>query len=155
MEVKYLGLHLDQKLTWKTHIKAKRWQLELKLKSMYWLMNKKSKLSVENELTIHKAILKPVWTYGTELWGFSKPSKTRILQTYQSKTLRMISSARCFVSNLTLHNDLKMPFVWRNHTPCQQIQNMHHWEQQPTNKWTVSPIKQCKKTPKNMARRPS
>ena len=26
-EVKYRGLHLDEKLTWKTHIKAKRCQL--------------------------------------------------------------------------------------------------------------------------------
>jgi hypothetical protein len=60
MEVKYLCLHLDQKLTWRAHIKAKRLQLELKLKTMYWLMNKKSKLSVENKLTIYKAKLKPV-----------------------------------------------------------------------------------------------
>jgi hypothetical protein len=109
--VKYLGLHLDQKLTWKNHIKAKRRQLDLKLKNMYWLMNKKSKLSIKNKLTIYKAILKPVWTYAIELWGCSKPSNTKILQTYQSQTLRMITNAPWYVSNLTLHNDLKIPFV--------------------------------------------
>jgi hypothetical protein len=31
-------------------------------------LNKKSKLSAENKSTIYKAILKPVWTYGVELW---------------------------------------------------------------------------------------
>jgi hypothetical protein len=109
--VKYLGLHLDQKLTWRNHIKAKRRQLELKLKNIYWLMNKKSKLSIENKLTIYKAVLKPVWTCGIELWGCSKPPNTKIFQTYQSKTLRMITGASCFFSNLTLHSDLKISFV--------------------------------------------
>jgi hypothetical protein len=66
-EVKYLSLHLDQKLTWRAHTKAKRRQLELKLKDMYWLMNKESKLSVENKLTIYKIIFKPVSAYGVEL----------------------------------------------------------------------------------------
>jgi hypothetical protein len=74
-------------------------------------MNKTSKLSVENKLTLYKAILRPVWTYGVELWGCSKPSNTKILETYQSKTLRMTTSAPWFVSNLTLHNGPKIPFV--------------------------------------------
>jgi hypothetical protein len=82
-EGKYVGLHQDQKLTWKTQIKAERRQLELKLKNMYCLMNKKSKLAVQNKLTIYKIILKPVWTYGVELWGCKKPSNSKILQTYQ------------------------------------------------------------------------
>jgi hypothetical protein len=41
---------------------------------MNWLINKKSQLSLENKITIYKAIIKPVWTYGIELWGCSKPS---------------------------------------------------------------------------------
>jgi hypothetical protein len=85
-EVKYLGLHLDKKLTWQTHIKAKRRQLEFKVRNMNWLINKKSQLSLENKITIYKATIKPVWTYEIELWGCSKPSNTRIIQTFQSKT---------------------------------------------------------------------
>jgi hypothetical protein len=60
-------------------------------------MNKKSKLSVENKLTIFKAILRPVWAYGVELWGCSKPCNTKIIQTYQSRTHRMITGAPWFV----------------------------------------------------------
>jgi hypothetical protein len=109
MEVQYLGLYLDQKLTWKPHTKAKRRRLEHKLQNLYWLMNRKSKLSVADKSTTYKAILKPIWPFGVELWGCSEPSNAKILQTYQSRTLRMITGAPRFVS--TLHNGLKIPFV--------------------------------------------
>ena len=92
-EVKHLGLQLDEKLKWKTYIKAKRCQLELKLKNMSWLINTRSQLSLDSKLTVYKIILRPIWTYGIELWGCSKPSNTKILQTFQSKMLRIISSS--------------------------------------------------------------
>jgi len=62
-----------------THIKAKWCQLELKLKSMSWLINTRSQLSLESKLTIYNAILRPIWTNGIELVGCSKPSNTKIL----------------------------------------------------------------------------
>jgi len=37
-DAKYLGFHLDQRLTWRTHIKTKRHHLYLKLRGMYWFL---------------------------------------------------------------------------------------------------------------------
>ena len=108
---KYLGLHLDQRLTWSTNIKTKRQKLNLKLRNMYWLMGRKSKLSLRNILLLHKCVLKPVWTYGIQLWGCAKPSHTKITQRLQSKILRYITNAPWDVSNFTLHTDLLKPFV--------------------------------------------
>jgi hypothetical protein len=105
-QIKYLGLHLDNKLTWQTHIKAKRRQLELKVRNMNWLINRKSKLSLENKITIYKAIIKPIRTHGIELWGCSKPSNTKILQTLQSKTLRKLANDPWYI-----WNDLRIPYV--------------------------------------------
>jgi hypothetical protein len=60
---------------------------------------------------IKTAILKPIWTYGIELWGCAKPSNIKILQTFQSKTLRGIAGAPWYVSNKTIHEDLNIPFI--------------------------------------------
>jgi hypothetical protein len=67
--VKYLGLHLDRRLIWHNHIFAKRKQLGIFLTKMYWLLGRKFNLSTNNKLLIYKAILKPIWTYGIQLWG--------------------------------------------------------------------------------------
>ncbi|PNF13746.1 hypothetical protein B7P43_G14088 [Cryptotermes secundus] len=99
-ELKYLGLHLDQKLAWHKHIKTKRQQINLKLKEMSWLLGHKSKLSMNN-----------IRTYGFQLWGCAKPSHTKIIQRVQSKILRAVADAPWYVSNLSLHNDLQTPFV--------------------------------------------
>ena len=82
---KYLGITLDRRLTWKPHIKAKQKQLNIKSRRLYWLLGSKSELNLNNKLRIYKAILKPVWCYGIQLWGTSSNSNVDILEMYQSK----------------------------------------------------------------------
>ena len=107
----YLGLHLDRRLTWRAHILAKRKQLNCKFQKLYWLLSKTSKLRTENKLLIYKAAIKPIWSYGIQLWGTSSHSNIEILQRFQSKILRTIVKAPWYVSNAIIHRDLMCPTV--------------------------------------------
>ena len=110
-KVKYLGIHLDRRLTWRDHIWSKRKQLNLKIRSMYWLLSKKSKLSTENKLLIYKSIIKPVWTYCIQLWGTASNSNIQIIERFQNKTLRNILNAPWFVPNELLRKDTNISTV--------------------------------------------
>jgi len=74
-------------------------------------LGKKSSLSLENMLLLYKVIIKPIWTYGIELWGRSSKSNVNIIQRFQFKTLRMIAGAPRYVSNQTLRADLSITTV--------------------------------------------
>lgn len=108
---KYLGIHLDRRLTWRQHIFTKRKQLGIQLTKMYWLLGKHSKLTLQNKMLIYKAILKPIWLYGIQLWGTAAKSNTAIIQRFQSKTLRAITNAPWYVTNDCLHRDLNIATV--------------------------------------------
>jgi hypothetical protein len=110
-EVKYLGMHPDRRLTWKKHLFMKRKPLGIKLRSLYWMIGRNSKLSLNNKLLLYKAILKPVWTYGIQLWGSAANSNLEILEWYQSKVLRIIVNAPWFVPNQIITHDLKIKTV--------------------------------------------
>jgi hypothetical protein len=90
---------------------AKRKQLGHSLTKMYWLLGRKSKLSTNNKLHIHKAMLKPIWTYGIQLWGTTSNSNIESLERFQSKVLRLIVDAPWYVSNSAIRNDLQVPTV--------------------------------------------
>lgn len=108
---KYLGMHLDRRLTWQKHIWTKRKQLDLKLRSMYWLIGRHSQMTTQSKLTIYKAILKPIWTYGIQLWGTASNSNIEILERFQTKTLRAIFNIPFYISNKIIYLDLKVPTV--------------------------------------------
>jgi hypothetical protein len=78
---------------------------------MYWLLGHKSKLSTSNKLLIYKTILKPIWTYGIQLWGTASTSKIAILEHFQSKALRMTVAAPRYVLNTVIRRDLQTPTV--------------------------------------------
>jgi hypothetical protein len=67
--------------------KSKRKQLNLKTKPMHWLLGRRSALSTESRLLLYKAVLKPIWTYGIQLWGTASNCNIANLQRFQSKTL--------------------------------------------------------------------
>ena len=78
---------------------------------MYWFLGKKSSLSLENKLLLYKAIIKPICTYGVDLWGCYSKSNVNIIQRFQPKTLRLIAGAPRYFSNQKLHAYLSITTV--------------------------------------------
>jgi hypothetical protein len=78
---------------------------------MHWLLGRKSQLSTTNKLLLYKTILKPIWTYGVQLWGTASTSNIEILERFQSKVLCMIVDAPWYVHNSLIRRDLSYPTV--------------------------------------------
>ena len=78
---------------------------------MYWLIGRKPKLSIENKALLYKAILKPIWTYGIQLWGTASATNIKKIQSFQSSTLKCIVNAPWYVNNHAIHRDLQTDLV--------------------------------------------
>lgn len=110
-DTKYLGMHLDRRLTWSKHIQSKITQIKIKKAELNWLISRESKLNLNYKVQLYKSIIKPIWTYGIELWGTASPSNVEKLQRVQSKILRQIVKAPWFIRNANIHRDLEMPTI--------------------------------------------
>ncbi len=109
--VKYLGLHLEERLTYATHIRKKRQELDLRFRQLQWLFRPRSGLSLENRRVLYLALLRPIWAYALPIWGCASASQRAIIQRFQSKALRRLAGAPWFVRNDVLHRDLQIPWV--------------------------------------------
>ncbi|XP_050501036.1 piggyBac transposable element-derived protein 4-like [Diabrotica virgifera virgifera] len=61
--------------------------------------------------SIYKVALKPIWTYGVQLWGTAANSNIEILERFQSKVLRTITNAPWFIPNREIRDDLQVATV--------------------------------------------
>ena len=91
--------------------KKKKEELLLKFRKMHWLMGRRSKLSIQNKLTLYNQVLKPVWTYGAQLWGCTAQSNRDIIQKFQNNVLRTVVNAPWHFRNERLHHELRIETI--------------------------------------------
>lgn len=106
---KYLGVHLDKKVTWKKHFMTKK--EELKLRLQYWMKRPKSKILLGNKRLLYTTILRPVWAYAAQIWACTADKNLQIIQRVQNKILHTISGASWYMTNHQIHSDLQTLYV--------------------------------------------
>jgi uncharacterized protein YeeX (DUF496 family) len=107
----YLGMTLDAKLPWKEHIKKKHDELNIKFRKMYWLLGRNSELPVHNKIILCKQVIRPIWSYGIQLWGCASDSNIEVIQRYQNKVLKCIVNTPWYFRDGYLHRDLGIETV--------------------------------------------
>jgi hypothetical protein len=85
-------------------------ELNIKFRKMYGLLGRNSELSIHNIIILCKQVIRPIWSYGIQLWGCASDSNTEVIQSYQNKVLKRIDSAPWYVRNSD-HRDLGIETV--------------------------------------------
>jgi len=109
--IKYLGVELDKKLTFANHIRSIKSKVNLAIKILYPLINRKSKLNIANKIIILKVVFQPLILYACPAWGTCAKTHIKSLQILQNKLLRMILNVPWHFSTLQLHSKTEVPFI--------------------------------------------
>ncbi|GFU84630.1 putative RNA-directed DNA polymerase from transposon X-element [Trichonephila clavipes] len=106
-ETKYLGLILDKKLTWKQHLTHKRDKFRKALRALYPLIGWNSELNMYNKILLYTAVLRPILTYGSPVWGYAADSNIKIIEVAQNSIIRNIVKADRYTKNSYIYKDIK------------------------------------------------
>ncbi|GFX73253.1 RNA-directed DNA polymerase from mobile element jockey [Trichonephila clavipes] len=109
---KYLGLFLDAKLTFARHIEQTRKKAQAVHAVLKRLISRRSKLAIRHKVLLYKSIIRPVMSYGSQIWGSAGMCHLKKLHTLTNSFLRQIVNAPWFVHNEVIYRDLKIkPFL--------------------------------------------
>ncbi|GBO42316.1 RNA-directed DNA polymerase from mobile element jockey [Araneus ventricosus] len=108
-EAKYLGVILDKRLTWKTHINFIKQKFRDNARKLYSLIARNSSMTRENKVLIYTAILRPVLTYACPIWAYAAKSNFIHIDRCQNIILRQITKARWYMRNEDIRHVLNIP----------------------------------------------
>jgi hypothetical protein len=80
-------------------------------------------MNEKRSILVYKVVIKPIWTYGIELWGCASKTNSDIMQRLQSKILRAMTNAPWYVSDDILYNDFGFPII---SDVIKERSNKHH-----------------------------
>lgn len=88
--IKYLGIILDKKLTFKHHLHNACVNAINCGRSLFPLLNRKSKLNIKNKMLLYKICTRSILTYGCQIWKDCAKTHRRRLQVIQNKNFKII-----------------------------------------------------------------
>lgn len=109
--VKYLGVVLDRGLSFAPHITNVINKAYAALSKLYPLVNRRSKLSTDNKLTLYKVIFRPILTYACPSWNFISDTQYKRIQITQNKMLRLLTNANRYTPIVDLHRATGLPMI--------------------------------------------
>ncbi|GFT59830.1 RNA-directed DNA polymerase from mobile element jockey [Trichonephila clavipes] len=109
--VKYLGVILDQHLTFNPHIvnAKKKFRALACIYSPYFTRN--SPLSLKNRMLIYTSIIRSVLLYACPVWGHAARANINILEQSQNVIIRQLTNSPWFVRNADLRFALRLKTI--------------------------------------------
>jgi len=87
----YLGIYMDNKLSWKNHVEHTVNKVNRRLRLIKWLTGAAWGSTQETMNTTYKTYIKPVMKYGSEVLITASGSTLKTLKTTQNNALRLIT----------------------------------------------------------------
>jgi hypothetical protein len=112
---RYLGVTLDSRLTWRSHIVQFRKKASKRLGVLGCLLNRRSGLSIRNGVLLYKQLIRPMMNYACPIWRCAASSYVEQLHDLHSKCLRIATGAPWYISSRQIHEDFGVPF-FEEHT---------------------------------------
>ncbi|GFT92340.1 RNA-directed DNA polymerase from mobile element jockey [Trichonephila clavipes] len=109
--VNYLGVTLDQHLSFKDHIIKIDNKFRVLACLYYPYFTRNSPLTIKNRLLIYTSILRPVLLYASPVWGHATKTNINRLETSQNVTIRKLTNSPWLVRNADLRFALNLTTV--------------------------------------------
>lgn len=109
--VKYLGVYLDAKLNWTSHVDYSRTKTLKAYGALGAIMNRHSNLSTKTKIKIYSTLIRPCMTYAAPVWSSTCLTNYNKLQVLQNKAFKLAYKTR-FRTNLSkLHKKTNFPTI--------------------------------------------
>lgn len=108
--VKYLGVTLDQKLTYSKHVQSINQKASGQINKLFPIL-KNPALTYKNGTTIYKMLIRPIISYAGEVWGNTSKSNWSKMQRIQNRALKLITNAPRYTRISRLHKDLNVEYL--------------------------------------------
>lgn len=106
--IKYLGVYLDNRITFHDHVNYVLQKTNLAVRTLYSMFNRKSRLKRDCKLLLYKVAIRPIMTYASPILNNMASRHKKRLQVLQNKLIKMMIDVPWRTSTDLIHDETGM-----------------------------------------------